>query len=620
MENWFEIAKSYVNAGLSVIPTSERKSPIVDWKIYQSRLPTHDELGKWDNMHPYGIGVVTGAVSGNLVCFDMDLKNLEPDQREQFENDFETALRDANINAVNSLITVETMSGGLHYIARHKEGPSRSGKALAKSPTGKVIFETREEGHFIQSAPTDCYNPIMGTMTEIPEISEETYFTILSIISAMNQKIDEPVRHEQQKSTNRGEKGVSPLDDYDNRATEADIIGLLTVAGWKLLRRVRDSLQFQRPGKNDRMLSATWNHIPGRFYCFTSSTDFEPCKAYKPCGVYAVLNHGGDFKATAKALVNHGFGERNYYQKDAAMSPPIPLVSLNGLYERLLKIKKEGFPQPFKTGLDFLDGMYATYPGQLNLISGVPGSGKSEFLEQEAFSMAKLHNIKWLYFTPESNPFNYLLGRLVEKITGKSFILNTRNTIISDSELKYCAEFIDKYFAFPEASEEKITLNTICDAVLKSGCNGLLIDPWNELESQRPPHQNESEYIGESLRILKKFIQKNNTFCFIVAHPAKLKRNKDGGYDSMSMYDLAGSAHWYNKTDNCVLLHRDKTKDFTNLQIAKIKNKNCGTITQDNNDIVLFFDVKKGKFEKYDKEKAKKNKNFLDGAVKNEAP
>lgn len=39
--------------------------------------------------------------------------------------------------------------------------------------------------------------------------------------------------------------------------------------------------------------------------------------AYDPFGVYARLEHGGDFKATAKALAAHGYGD------DRVSAPPV---------------------------------------------------------------------------------------------------------------------------------------------------------------------------------------------------------------------------------------------------------------------------------------------------------
>src|SRR5215472_6997217 len=56
-------------------PDREAKQPLVDWKIYQQRVPTHDELLAWGKQWPSsGIAIVCGAVS-NAVCVDDDTKS-----------------------------------------------------------------------------------------------------------------------------------------------------------------------------------------------------------------------------------------------------------------------------------------------------------------------------------------------------------------------------------------------------------------------------------------------------------------------------------------------------------------------------------------------------------------
>jgi hypothetical protein len=44
------------------------------------------------------------------------------------------------------------------------------------------------------------------------------------------------------------------------------------------------------------------------FYCFSSSTEFDPERGYNRFSVYAILEHGGDFTAASKALAARGYG------------------------------------------------------------------------------------------------------------------------------------------------------------------------------------------------------------------------------------------------------------------------------------------------------------------------
>lgn len=69
-------AKSYLRLGLSIIPINrETKIPAVDWKIYQDRFMTEQELDIFKDS-ALDIGIVTGEISGIFVL-DVDLQHPE---------------------------------------------------------------------------------------------------------------------------------------------------------------------------------------------------------------------------------------------------------------------------------------------------------------------------------------------------------------------------------------------------------------------------------------------------------------------------------------------------------------------------------------------------------------
>jgi hypothetical protein len=96
---------------------------------------------------------------------------------------------------------------------------------------------------------------------------------------------------------------LKPGEDYDARG---DFFGLLKAHGWKPL---QGGKYWTRPGKNAG-ISASWGHHPGMFWVFTSSTELEQGRSYTPWQVYAMLEHGGDFRAAARQLAAEGYGEK----------------------------------------------------------------------------------------------------------------------------------------------------------------------------------------------------------------------------------------------------------------------------------------------------------------------
>ena len=73
--NKYDYAKMYVDFfGFSVIPIEiDSKKPAIEWKEYQQRKPTEEELKKWFLEKDYNIGIVTGAISG-IAVVDLDSK------------------------------------------------------------------------------------------------------------------------------------------------------------------------------------------------------------------------------------------------------------------------------------------------------------------------------------------------------------------------------------------------------------------------------------------------------------------------------------------------------------------------------------------------------------------
>lgn len=91
-----------------------------------------------------------------------------------------------------------------------------------------------------------------------------------------------------------------PGDDYNARA---DVPGLLKSHGWTPVGKTG----WLRPGK-DFGLSATFGYYPGFFHVFTSSSQFEANRTYKPFQVYTILECNGDFKEAARRLGRNGYG------------------------------------------------------------------------------------------------------------------------------------------------------------------------------------------------------------------------------------------------------------------------------------------------------------------------
>ena len=74
MGHLMPIALRFLAQGISVVPVANdgSKRPKFAWERFQKELPIADELLMWFKDGVNGIGVVTGAVSGNLEMLELE--------------------------------------------------------------------------------------------------------------------------------------------------------------------------------------------------------------------------------------------------------------------------------------------------------------------------------------------------------------------------------------------------------------------------------------------------------------------------------------------------------------------------------------------------------------------
>ena len=279
--------------------------------------------------------------------------------------------------------------------------------------------------------------------------------------------------------------------------------------------------------------------------------------------------------------VKHGYDKLREYIEKAEEYPVVGLKTVADFNTELDDLYDIGARRGESTGFFKLDEYYTVKPGQLTVVTGIPSHGKSEFLDAIAVNLAAKG---WIFgiFSPENQPLQLHGRKLAEKVIGKPFGID-HNGRMTETELAEAKDFIFRHFIFilPD-DEDQITLDKILElakiAVMKRGINGLVIDPWNEIDHTRPDRLNETEYISSCLTKLRAFARKYNVHVWLVAHPAKLFKGKDGIYPVPTLYDISGSAHWFNKTDNGIVIYRNVTTgtDKTEIHIPKIRFKDNG--------------------------------------------
>jgi twinkle protein len=258
------------------------------------------------------------------------------------------------------------------------------------------------------------------------------------------------------------------------------------------------------------------------------------------------------------------------------------ITSVEDLNDKINDIYINGYPKGQKIDFTNFDKLISWRTGELTAVTGVPGSGKSEFTDQIMVRLAKIHDWKWAIFSAENQPEELHFAKLSEKYIGKSFYSSNSDYKMNNEELNNSKYFINDHFYFVNIDEKNISLdgllNKARELVLRKGINGFLIDPWNYVEHKIPIGYTETQYISEALTKISRFAKINNIHIITIAHPTKISKGEDGKYRVATMYDIAGSAHWFNKIDNGISVWRDFDTGIVDVYIQKIRFKFIGQI------------------------------------------
>lgn len=258
------------------------------------------------------------------------------------------------------------------------------------------------------------------------------------------------------------------------------------------------------------------------------------------------------------------------------------ILSMSEMEEEIDRYYMDGYPSGTKLGIEGIDEYITFMRGQISTITGIPGSGKSEFTDNIMAHATKNHEWVWAVCSFENQPASLHVTKIMEKLTGKAFSFRQDPSHrMSMQEFQQAKTIIRDYFHFINIQETDVTLDGIIskakELVQRKGIHGLLIDPWNYIEHKIPTGQTETQYISECLTKLKAFALKFNVHVFIIAHPTKLK--KEGNkFEIPTMYSISGSAHFFNKTDNGLSIYRNFDTKEVDIHVQKVRYSWLGKV------------------------------------------
>lgn len=271
---------------------------------------------------------------------------------------------------------------------------------------------------------------------------------------------------------------------------------------------------------------------------------------------------------------------------------PVPvkgIVEVNSMYADIYNLFTQGVQRGKQINFPIIDELITWETGRLAIVTGIPSSGKSEFVDYIITKLNLIHNWKAAFFTPENYPLKFHYAKLFEKLIGKKFHCDKSTEIEFDMAYEYVKQ--NFYYIL---NEDDFKVKSILDSakilVKTRGIKIVVIDPYNKLEHQYK--DSETQYISRFLDELINFAKFNDVLVFLIAHPKKMNKG-----EIPTLYDISGSANFYNKTDYGMTVHRKTGEEGTminevDVYFQKIKYKHLGK----QGVINLKYDYETGRF------------------------
>ena len=282
----------------------------------------------------------------------------------------------------------------------------------------------------------------------------------------------------------------------------------------------------------------------------------------------------GDYKDANEYLIHYG---RSMLKRLVDEAVPVPLenvITLNDINDELQEFIEEGFKPGYQVGLDNFDSIFSTYTGQFITVTGVPSSGKSDFVDRMVVGYNLKYGWKTAFASPENKPTFLHAHKLIRKIgkwmPSKADINNEKwqevTTVVNDNF----------YFIENERYDLDSVLNKGAELVKRKGIKCLVIDPYNKVKMKGAEKMSIPDATMEYLTRIEAFAKKYDVLVIVVAHPTKMYKKEDGTMDEPTMYSIKGGGEWYDASYHGLLVHRDYNNKSVKVKVLKVKFQNLG--------------------------------------------
>ena len=256
---------------------------------------------------------------------------------------------------------------------------------------------------------------------------------------------------------------------------------------------------------------------------------------------------------------------------------PVPLenvTTFRDIEDDITDFVRHGFKKGYQVGLSNFDRIFSTYTGQFITVTGIPSSGKSDFVDQMVVGYNANYGWKTAFASPENVPTYLHAHKLMRKTWQR---MPSKEDIGTDKWNQVADHCNSNYF---HIDMERYTLESVlkkgAELVKRKGIKCLVIDPFNKIRDVDCKTEDVNRYTMEYLTKIEVFAKKYDVLVFVVAQPTKMYKDKDGKIEEPTMYSIKGGGEWYDASYHGLLVHRDYENKTVKCKVLKVKFQNLG--------------------------------------------
>ena len=256
---------------------------------------------------------------------------------------------------------------------------------------------------------------------------------------------------------------------------------------------------------------------------------------------------------------------------------PVPLenvTTLRDIESEITDFVKNGFKKGYQIGIPNFDDIFSTYTGQFITVTGIPSSGKSDFVDQMVVGYNANYGWKTAFASPENAPTYLHAHKLMRKVWQDM----PRKDQIGSDKWNQVADHVNDNFFFIDM--DRYTLESVlrkgAELVKRKGIKCLIIDPFNKVRDVDAKTEDVNRYTMEYLTKIESFAKKYDVLVIVVAHPTKMYKDANGKIEEPTMYNIKGGGEWYDASYHGLLVHRDYDNKTVKAKVLKVKFQNLG--------------------------------------------